>query len=70
VACWVRRVASYSSATTAALLRPPTPVVESASGNFPPIAFGKASPMTYTFDGKQYVTVASGQSIIAFGLID
>jgi alcohol dehydrogenase (cytochrome c) len=30
----------------------------------------KASPMTYTFDGKQYVAVASGQSIIAFGLVE
>jgi alcohol dehydrogenase (cytochrome c) len=30
----------------------------------------KASPMTYSFDGKQYVGVASGQNIIAFGLMD
>jgi alcohol dehydrogenase (cytochrome c) len=30
----------------------------------------KASPMTYTFDDHQYVAVASGQSIIAFGLVD
>ena len=28
----------------------------------------KASPMTYVFDGKQYIAVASGQNIIAFGL--
>jgi alcohol dehydrogenase (cytochrome c) len=28
----------------------------------------KASPMTYTFDGRQYVAVAAGSSIIAFGL--
>jgi alcohol dehydrogenase (cytochrome c) len=28
----------------------------------------KASPMTYMFDGKQYIAVASGQSIIAFAL--
>jgi alcohol dehydrogenase (cytochrome c) len=28
----------------------------------------KASPMTYMFDGKQYVAVAAGSSIIAFGL--
>jgi len=28
----------------------------------------KASPMTYVFDGKQYVAVAAGSSIIAFGL--
>jgi alcohol dehydrogenase (cytochrome c) len=30
----------------------------------------KASPMTYQFDGKQYVAVASGPNIIAFGLPD
>jgi alcohol dehydrogenase (cytochrome c) len=30
----------------------------------------KASPMTYRFDGKQYVVVASGQTILAFGLPD
>jgi alcohol dehydrogenase (cytochrome c) len=30
----------------------------------------KASPMTYGFDGKQYVAVASGSNIIAFGLVD
>ena len=28
----------------------------------------KASPMTYVFDGKQYVAVAAGQTIVAFGL--
>ena len=30
----------------------------------------KASPMTYRFDGKQYLAVASGQNIIAFGLME
>ena len=30
----------------------------------------KASPMTYMFDGKQYIAVAAGQSIIAFDLTD
>ncbi len=30
----------------------------------------KASPMTYMFDNKQYVAVAAGQNIIAFGLQD
>ena len=30
----------------------------------------KASPMTYVFDGKQYVAVAAGSNIIAFGLHD
>jgi alcohol dehydrogenase (cytochrome c) len=33
-------------------------------------AVWKASPMTYTFDNKQYVVVAAGQSIIAFALPD
>jgi len=28
----------------------------------------KASPMTYQFDGKQYVTIASGQTITSFAL--
>jgi len=28
----------------------------------------KASPMTYMFDGKQYVAVAEGSNIIAFGI--
>ena len=31
-------------------------------------ALWKASPMTYMFDNKQYVAVAAGQNIIAFGL--
>ena len=30
----------------------------------------KASPMTYVFDGKQYVAVAAGSSIVAFGLME
>jgi alcohol dehydrogenase (cytochrome c) len=29
----------------------------------------KASPMTYQFDGKQFVAVAAGPSIIAFGIL-
>jgi alcohol dehydrogenase (cytochrome c) len=29
----------------------------------------KASPMTYEFDGKQYIAVAAGSSIIAFGVL-
>ena len=37
---------------------------------FPANRLWKASPMTYTFDGKQYVAVASGPSIIAFGLVE
>ncbi len=30
----------------------------------------KASPMTYVFDGKQYVAVASGSNVISFGLVE
>jgi alcohol dehydrogenase (cytochrome c) len=30
----------------------------------------KASPMTYMFDGKQYIAVASGSNIIAFAIQD
>ena len=30
----------------------------------------KASPMTYVFDNKQYVAVASGSSVISFGLVE
>jgi alcohol dehydrogenase (cytochrome c) len=30
----------------------------------------KASPMVYEFDGKEYLGVASGQNIIAFGLVE
>jgi alcohol dehydrogenase (cytochrome c) len=29
----------------------------------------KASPMTYQFDGKQFVAVAAGPNIIAFGIL-
>ena len=29
----------------------------------------KASPMTYMFDGKQHVAVASGSNIISFALV-
>jgi alcohol dehydrogenase (cytochrome c) len=35
---------------------------------FPTNHTWKASPMTYVFDGKQYVAVAAGSSIIAFGI--
>jgi alcohol dehydrogenase (cytochrome c) len=35
---------------------------------FPTNQVWKASPMTYMFDNKQFVAVASGQAIIAFGL--
>jgi len=30
----------------------------------------KASPMSYTFDGKQYIAVSVGQSVFAFGLAE
>jgi glucose dehydrogenase len=35
---------------------------------FPTNQVWKASPMTYVFDNKQYIAIAAGQSIIAFGL--
>lgn len=37
---------------------------------FPAKHLWKASPMTYMFDGKQYIAVASGPNIIAFGLVE
>lgn len=36
--------------------------------SFPVNQVWKASPMTYVFDNKQYVAVAAGPNIIAFGL--
>jgi alcohol dehydrogenase (cytochrome c) len=30
----------------------------------------RASPMTYVFDGRQYVVLASGPNVIAFALPD
>ena len=36
--------------------------------SFQTSALWKASPMTYVFDNKQYVAVAAGPTIIAFGL--
>ncbi|HWB83717.1 MAG TPA: PQQ-dependent dehydrogenase, methanol/ethanol family [Bryobacteraceae bacterium] len=30
----------------------------------------RASPMTYTFDGKQYIAAASGSNILAFALVN
>ena len=29
----------------------------------------RASPMTYMFDGKQYVAVAAGSNIVSFGIV-
>lgn len=28
------------------------------------------SPMTYVFDGKQYVAIAAGGNLLAFGLVE
>jgi alcohol dehydrogenase (cytochrome c) len=36
--------------------------------SFPTNTLWKASPMTYQFDGHQYIAVASGANVIAFGL--
>ncbi|MBS1857632.1 MAG: PQQ-binding-like beta-propeller repeat protein [Acidobacteria bacterium] len=36
--------------------------------NFPTNQLWKASPMTYSFDGKQYLAVAAGPNVIAFGV--
>jgi alcohol dehydrogenase (cytochrome c) len=47
---------------------------DAASGKvlweFPTNHVWKASPMTYMFDNKQYMAIAVGQSIVAFGLPD
>jgi alcohol dehydrogenase (cytochrome c) len=37
---------------------------------FPTNQTWKASPMTYMFDNKQYVAIASVQGIMAFALPD
>lgn len=37
--------------------------------SFPTNQLWKASPMTYTFDGKQYIAVAAGPEILAFALV-
>jgi alcohol dehydrogenase (cytochrome c) len=46
--------------------------VDATSGkplwSFPTNSIWKASPMTYMFDGKQYVAVAAGSTIISFAL--
>ncbi|MDR3701650.1 MAG: PQQ-binding-like beta-propeller repeat protein [Candidatus Sulfopaludibacter sp.] len=38
--------------------------------SFPANQGWKASPMTYLFDHKQYIAVASGGNILAFGLVE
>ncbi len=40
----------------------------SALWSFQTSQVGKASPMTYIFDNRQFIAVASGPSILAFGL--
>jgi len=37
---------------------------------FPTNELWKASPMTYVFDGKQHIAIASGPNILAFALVD
>ncbi len=37
---------------------------------FPANQGWRASPATYMFDGKQYITIASGPSILTFALTD
>jgi len=37
---------------------------------FPSNQLWKASPMVYRFDGKEYIAVAAGQNILAFGLVE
>jgi alcohol dehydrogenase (cytochrome c) len=48
--------------------------VEASSGkplwHFQTSTVWKASPMTYVFDGKQHIAVASGSAIIAFALVE
>jgi alcohol dehydrogenase (cytochrome c) len=38
--------------------------------HFPTSVVSRASPMTYQFDGRQYVAIASGPNILVFGLVD
>ena len=48
--------------------------VDAATGKplwqFPTNTGWRASPMTYQFDGKQHVAIASGSNIIVFGLVE
>ena len=62
--------ASSSSARTAARLMAADAATGKPLWSFQTNALWKASPMTYMFDNKQYVAIASGSSIIAFGLPD
>ena len=48
--------------------------VDAANGKplwqFPMNIAWRASPISYQFDGRQYVAIASGSNIVAFGLVD
>jgi alcohol dehydrogenase (cytochrome c) len=33
-------------------------------------AMWKASPMTYSFDGKQHLAIAAGSTILSFGIVE
>jgi alcohol dehydrogenase (cytochrome c) len=48
--------------------------VDASSGktlwHYPANQLWKASPMTYMFDNRQYVAIASGQNIITFGVVE
>ena len=48
--------------------------VDAASGaplwHYQANAHWKASPMTYVFDGKQHIAVASGPNILSFALVE
>ncbi|MGO9260991.1 MAG: PQQ-binding-like beta-propeller repeat protein [Bryobacteraceae bacterium] len=38
--------------------------------SFPTNQLWKASPMTYQFDGKQYIAIAAGSNILTFGIVE
>jgi len=48
--------------------------VDGSSGKplwqFPTNNVLRASPMTYSFDGKQHIAIAAGANIISFGLLE
>ena len=52
----------------------PPVLVDASSGtplwHFQANTLWKASPMTYMFDGKQHIAVASGPNIISFALVE
>ena len=67
---WPRPAASSSSARTAARSWPWTPSTGAPLWHFQANTLWKASPMTYTFDGRQHVAVAAGSSILSFALVE